>query len=218
MVETRESNSTVESWGPGFIGLMLSVCMYGAALGQSLFYSCHFPDDPILIKVAVSITLALDTIHLYGCVQLYWQVLIVCRRDPSLECSTRLPLGFALAVLVNYIITLIVQCFYAQRVWIMSGGHKIITGLSIIAAFAGFIVGLVCAVSTFHQQTIQYIFTTPLVASSAALGTVCDVIITGSIVYFLRAGRSEQPERKLRGSEFIQQIRRVSINCGLLTW
>ncbi|KAG6376320.1 hypothetical protein JVT61DRAFT_2300 [Boletus reticuloceps] len=42
-----------------------------------------------------------------------------------------------------------------------------------------------------------------LVASSAALGTVCDVIITGSIVYFLRAGRSEQPEWKLYEVSFI---------------
>ncbi|KAI9571362.1 hypothetical protein HD554DRAFT_172174 [Boletus coccyginus] len=164
-------------------------------------------------------TLALDTIHLYGCVQLYWQLLITCRRDPSLECSNRLSVAISLAVLMNYIIIFIVQCFYVQRAWIVTGRHKLVISLAVTTAVAGFIVGLVCSIFTFQQRTVQFIFTTPLTATSSVLSTICDAILTGSIVYFLRAGRSGEPERKFdkRGAGLIQQLRRVIINCGLLT-
>ncbi|KAF8844445.1 hypothetical protein BDN67DRAFT_1000152 [Paxillus ammoniavirescens] len=201
-------------WGPGLIGLTLSAFMYGAGFGQSLFYVHYFPGDRTLLKMAVMITLAMDTVHIYGCAQLYWQLLVVCHHNLSSECQTHLPLPFSLAVILNYFITFTVQCFYVQRVWIISGNHKLITILVVITAIVEFIIGLVCSVQTFQHQTIQYIFTTPLIAYSAIASTICDAIITISVVYFLRAGR---PKVKLRRARFVQQLTKVTINMGLLT-
>ncbi|KIJ69185.1 hypothetical protein HYDPIDRAFT_105780 [Hydnomerulius pinastri MD-312] len=164
--------------------------MYGAGFGQSLFYAYYFPDDRALVKSVVGITIVMDTIHVWGCSQLYWQLLVACRRNFSQDCQTRLPVSFSLAVFLNYCITFIVQCFYAQRVWIVSGRNKLITFLVVVPAVVGLGIGLVCSVKTFQYMTIQYIFTTPLIAYCAVVSTVCDIMITGSIVYFLRAGQS----------------------------
>jgi len=119
-----------------------------------------------------------------------------------------------LAVILNYFITFTVQCFYVQLLWIISGNHKLITILVVSTAIVEFVIGLVCSVQTFRHQTIQYIFTTPLIAYSAIASTICDAIITISVVYFLRAGR---PKVKLRRARFVQQLTRVTINMGLLT-
>ncbi|KIK97515.1 hypothetical protein PAXRUDRAFT_824857 [Paxillus rubicundulus Ve08.2h10] len=84
-------------WGPGLIGHILSSFMYGTGFGQSSFYARHFPDDRTVLKVAVMITLAMDTVHIYGCAQLYWQLLVVGHHNLSSECHTHLPLSFSVS-------------------------------------------------------------------------------------------------------------------------
>ncbi|KAF9227706.1 hypothetical protein BS17DRAFT_856649 [Gyrodon lividus] len=201
-------------WGPGLIG-SFSITTFminrtnthlGLMLSTLRSYS---PEDGELVDlilhgtIKVTATLVMDTVHLYGCVQLYWQLLIVCRRKSSSECQTHLPLNhfnisiealahserknaiwveMKLRVGEDQGLTSL-SSFYVQRVWIISGNHKLITILV-------------------------------LIAYSAVASTICDAIITGSVVYFLRAGR---PKVKLRRAKFMQQLTRVTINMGLLT-
>ncbi|KAF9229969.1 hypothetical protein BU15DRAFT_84241 [Melanogaster broomeanus] len=48
------SNPLVMSaWAPGLIGLAFAGSLYGVALGQSIYYARHFPNDSRLIKFMV---------------------------------------------------------------------------------------------------------------------------------------------------------------------
>ncbi|KAG0708525.1 hypothetical protein DFH29DRAFT_890659 [Suillus ampliporus] len=59
-----------------------------------------------------------DTIHELSLMATYWSILISCRRSTSLDCTTQLPWPMLLGVFLSYWLMFIVQCFYAQRVWI----------------------------------------------------------------------------------------------------
>ncbi|KIJ63096.1 hypothetical protein HYDPIDRAFT_29785 [Hydnomerulius pinastri MD-312] len=41
------------AWGPGTCGFMLSLALFGATLGQSIFYFWYFQDDLKSLKAVV---------------------------------------------------------------------------------------------------------------------------------------------------------------------
>ncbi|KIJ65715.1 hypothetical protein HYDPIDRAFT_110864 [Hydnomerulius pinastri MD-312] len=143
-------------WGPGIIGLVISVAMYGTAVGQSIFYARSFPEDPISTNIA-------DTVHLLGSCYFYWVQLVACHRIKSWSCQTQLP------------------PLYCQRIWIISGKKKHVTVPILVTAVVQLGLG-----SCFIQaKTIAYLFSTPLTAYAAFVSTVCDIFITSAVFKYL---------------------------------
>ncbi|KAI5987840.1 hypothetical protein EDD15DRAFT_2291248, partial [Pisolithus albus] len=103
-------------------------------------------------------------------------------------------------------IPFVVQCFYAWRLWIISGRNVLLVASVIVlsalelVSSLGFIFGL-----TLPGKPLRAVF--------SATGVVADVLITGSVYYYLRQGRSGLK----RTETAIQHVVIVTINMGALT-
>ncbi|KAH7925938.1 hypothetical protein BV22DRAFT_1033439 [Leucogyrophana mollusca] len=116
--------SAALNWGPGLIGLAFSLGMYGVALGQYGFYMHAFPLDPRALKMLVLFVFILDTLQSYGMVAYNWVLLIPRHHNDN---SLVLPWEAPMAAMLSYCTTVVVQSFYAHRLWIISGHNKLIT-------------------------------------------------------------------------------------------
>ncbi|KAF8845164.1 hypothetical protein BDN67DRAFT_548876 [Paxillus ammoniavirescens] len=199
------------AWAPGLIGLAVSAFLYGTALGQSIFYARSFPNDFNVIKLMVLLIFFADTVHLIGSSQYFWYLLISCHRSNSWSCETELSWGAIATVLMSYIITFAVQCFYCHRIWIISGKGKQVTVAIFVTAIGQLGLGAWCSVETIRHGTINFLYSTPLVPCAAAVSTLCDVFITGAVFKYM--WMSELRKR----ASFIQHLAIVFINMGVLT-
>ncbi|KIJ58158.1 hypothetical protein HYDPIDRAFT_119891 [Hydnomerulius pinastri MD-312] len=194
-------------WGPGACGFIISLALFGATLGQSIFYFRCFPDDLKSLRVVVRSHRTMDIGHTYCMAGLYWKFLISCHGVTSFECPVKLP--WYAAVLLSYLISSTVQGFYVHRVWIISGRNILLTGL--IAAIA--IVEFVCTNVAFATWSAPALYSTPWSPRSAGASVICDVLITGSVFFYLRASR-----RGVRRSQnYFRQLTVVFVNMGVLT-
>ncbi|EGO23546.1 hypothetical protein SERLADRAFT_408898 [Serpula lacrymans var. lacrymans S7.9] len=131
-------------WGPGLIGCIIALSLYGVALAQTWFYWRAFPRDGKHLKYLGALTL-------------------------------------------SYFIPFVVQIFYGHRVWIISAKNRLLTA-------------------------------SVLYAGSALSSVICDVFITGSVIFYLREGRSGIRRTVLRTETLVQQIIVMFVNMGVLTW
>ncbi|KAF8134287.1 hypothetical protein EV363DRAFT_1160383 [Boletus edulis] len=195
------------TWAPGLIGRSFSSCslfrnMYGISLAQSAHYVRYFSNDLVSIKLLVRPVLIhiADILHLIGTTETHWSKLVLCHRRDAATCET-------VAVAMNYVITFAVQCFYCQRVWIITRNKCVTTTILLIV-----LLQLALGTCDLKHGTIRFIETTPLIPLAAAVSTICDIIIT--ITIFKHLWRSE-----LRGrSNVLRDLVVIFINMGALTW
>ncbi|EGN97956.1 hypothetical protein SERLA73DRAFT_182760 [Serpula lacrymans var. lacrymans S7.3] len=116
------------------------------------------------------------------------------------------------ALTLSYFIPFVVQIFYGHRVWIISAKNRLLTASVVAAAFVTLVLGLGCNIAgTINGPAV--LFNTPLYAGSALSSVICDVFITGSVIFYLREGRSG-----IRRTEtLVQQIIVMFVNMGVLT-
>ncbi|KAG1807432.1 uncharacterized protein BJ212DRAFT_744211 [Suillus subaureus] len=200
-------NSVELMWGPGVIGFMIATAFYGIAFGQYIFYLRSFPQDSKRLKFFIMMVFCLGTIHEYALIGMYWSILISCRRSTSLECMTKLPWQM-LGVFMACWIVFAVQCFYAHRVWIITEYNRLITGIICafaIAAFGGLIFYTRNPVDLFGKKWCQI---------SAVAGALCDILITGTVWWFLRPARTGNVRSKLN---YLNKLTQIFVNMGLFT-
>ncbi|KAH7928644.1 hypothetical protein BV22DRAFT_196977 [Leucogyrophana mollusca] len=202
------------AWGPSFIGSTLGLGMYGIALGQYGFYLRAFPLDHKALKILVLLIFLMDTLHTYGVISYQWGLFLFCHHNATSACLSVLPWEIFMAVVLGFGITFIVQSFFAHRVWIISGRNSWITAAVSVTALAQFVLGMICAGDVIHTKSVAVLYDSLRTAGTgAALSVVCDILITGSIFFYLRPQRSGI-ERRVVG---IQQLIHVFVNMGLFT-
>ncbi|KAG1727785.1 uncharacterized protein EDB91DRAFT_1163257 [Suillus paluster] len=119
----------------------------------------------------------IDTIHQYSLMGIYWSILVSCRRSTSLECTTQLP------------------CFYAHRVWIITGKNRLITRHDCEITF-----------SLFHTKSAEVLFSTKLSPASTFASAICDIFITGTVWLFM-----------IRSKYYINELMWIFIDMGLFS-
>ncbi|KIK15758.1 hypothetical protein PISMIDRAFT_289060 [Pisolithus microcarpus 441] len=92
-------------------------------------------------------------------------------------------------------IPFVVQSFYAWRLWIISGRNVLLVASVILLSAS------------------EFVSSVGLRAVFSATGVVADMLITGSVYYYLRQGRSGLK----RTETAIQHVVTVTINMGALT-
>ncbi|KIJ68837.1 hypothetical protein HYDPIDRAFT_25089 [Hydnomerulius pinastri MD-312] len=111
---------------------------------------------------------------------------------------------------LEYIIPFIVQCFYAHRLWIMSGRDTILILVVVFLSSSLFVIGLVCS---FKVPVSNNPLRDGLTGAASVLAVACDALITASVYFYLRPRSGVK-----RTQNHIQRIITVTINMGLLTW
>ncbi|KAG6369864.1 hypothetical protein JVT61DRAFT_13425 [Boletus reticuloceps] len=204
--------------------------MYGVSLVQSAYYVWYFSNDLVSIKLLVLLVSSVswlhtsryttdfflfsmaDILHLIGVTESHWNKLVLCHRRDAATCETDLTWGTYVAVPMNYVITFAIQCFYCQRVWIITGNKRGVTATILLIAFVQFALGTCATIETLKYGTIKFLETTPLVPLAAGVSTLCDIVIT--TVVFKHLWRSE-----LRGrSNVLHDLVVIFVNMGALTW
>ncbi|EGO28810.1 hypothetical protein SERLADRAFT_380940 [Serpula lacrymans var. lacrymans S7.9] len=199
-----------QMWAPQLIGCMIASSLYGVALGQSWFYWRAFPRDAMYIKYLVITILVLDTVHTYTTVSIASIYLINGRRDNFP--APYIPWQLNLAGFLVYFTTFTVQSFYALRVWIISARNRPLTAAILLTSSTCLVLGLLC-VALGATSGVNVLYSTPLYACAALVRFVCDILITGSVVFYLREGRTGIK----RTETLTQHIIVVSVNMGLIT-
>ncbi|KAF8139699.1 hypothetical protein EV363DRAFT_306938 [Boletus edulis] len=154
-------------------------------------YIRWFPNERRLQRMAVLGVIILDFLYTAVALEVTWEQLISCRRGISDACaegnSWESFIGISMATLITYS----VQMFYCYRVWIVSGKNRIITGLVATLAGIQLIFGAICSSIMIVTRALDALFTKPYIpALSVGASAMCDIIILGSMVFYLRESRT----------------------------
>jgi len=178
--------------------------MYGISLCQQCYYYRAYPHDKIHQKCLVAVLWGVNTLQLYCLVQQQWVCFVAGHGDPS--AFQLFPWQDMVVFIIMFVVPYVVQCFYASRLWIMSEKNKLITGAVLVLSTNQLVFGL----GMDFDFSVPF---PPLRVAFAGSGVLCDMIITGSVYYYLRPSRTGV--RRLQNH--IQRITTVTINMGVLT-
>ncbi|KIM80975.1 hypothetical protein PILCRDRAFT_821833 [Piloderma croceum F 1598] len=203
-------NIAEELWGPPFVGAIISISLYGVTIAQTIFYYKVFPYDPVHLKWLIGFLFAMDTIHVFCLCSGFWRFFIHGRFNTDLLTET--PWTISTSIIITYIIAFSVQTFFGYRVWRISNGNLIVTGIIGIAALMQIASGMAVAAYIIIAKSMSAIFDNQAGNFELASSVICDITITGSLVYYFRSCRTG-----IKHTEAIlQRLIRVTVNMGLL--
>ncbi|KIK44471.1 hypothetical protein CY34DRAFT_624697 [Suillus luteus UH-Slu-Lm8-n1] len=202
----------VRGWGPGVIGYIFALWLSGLTVGQMVFYLKVYAHDHRGIKAAVVFVFVLDMVHTYCTSALFWRLLVGCRRNTSPECLL-LPREMFAGIFLSSTITVSVQCFYAHRVCIISDKNWKLTGAVVVTALGQYGLGIAVMVSTAVSRSAIVFFACPFDIPYSAASVVCDVLISGSCLFYLRPGRNGVQH----SNNYLQGLLVITLQMGVLT-
>lgn len=199
--------------GPMLIGLLLATFLFGVECVQVYMYFRDFPKDPNYLKFVVTTVWVTDLAH-QGCTMhsAYW-LLIQNFGNPNLMISP-VPLTFVLPILLSAIIVLLVQGFFAHRLWKSTNKTILcsIFGAMVLARFivTSFISGSAVNLQSFTQFLREF---KPLITAAWVSGAGVDILMSASLCYDLHTRRSGFA----RTSRLIDRLIVWCVATGLLT-
>ncbi|KIJ13148.1 hypothetical protein PAXINDRAFT_100845 [Paxillus involutus ATCC 200175] len=227
------STSFALIWAPTLVGYSVALAAYGATVGQVIYYARAFPSDRRPLKILVFSVFMFDSAHtILGTSSLY-TTFIQCRGNTSPGCILYVPRVLPAGLFVIFLVTFMVQAyvpnplegvltyfnsaldsFYAHTVWIISGQNRVITFGVIASTTAQFVLGLMVMGDVARTPTIEVLSSSKYQAYSAFASATCDAIITSSVFYYLRPGRTGF----IRRGNIIKRLNLVFIQMGLLSF
>ncbi|KAG1792797.1 uncharacterized protein HD556DRAFT_1536776 [Suillus plorans] len=208
-------NSIQVMWGPGLIGFIIATVFYGISFGQYMFYLRSFPQDSKRLKLFIMTVFLFETINQFALMAIYWSILISCRRSTSLECTTKFPWQMLLGLFLSFSVIFFVQCFYAYRVWIITGNNHWVTGIICVLATTSFACGMIVSGLGIYTRSPEFLFSSKWSPIASFISALCDFVITVSIWLFMRPARTGNVRRKSRN--YINDMMWVFINMGLFS-
>ncbi|KAF8128682.1 hypothetical protein EV363DRAFT_409989 [Boletus edulis] len=148
-------------WGPGCIGFIVAMFLYGVEISQFVFYLQAFPCDSVTVKLQVYIVAVLDTAHSSTLISGFYHLWITCRANTSPACS------YHVSWIVIVSITLVLLCSKSlDNQWSEHDRYF--------------------CVEVIQRPTNEVLFSTKYTPMSSIASAVCDAIITLSVMYYLR--------------------------------
>ncbi|THH28663.1 hypothetical protein EUX98_g5518 [Antrodiella citrinella] len=179
-----------DTLGATLIGAFLSAGLSGMLTLQIIFYFRIYAVDFSRNRIMVAILWVLDVVHISMACSATWTYLVTNRSDNAI--SDYIPWTIAVTVALTAIITFIVHCFFAHRVYSLSGKKLLLASPIVILAFGRLFAALVSTsqmirLKSFEKFVDQYgwVFTVGL-----SLSVAVDVIITVSLLIILRRSRT----------------------------
>ncbi|KAJ7758487.1 hypothetical protein DFH07DRAFT_449979 [Mycena maculata] len=218
--------SLQSTFGSAFIGLVASAVLYGVTILQTYLYYRNYPEDSKILKWMIAIlwyisiqpsspcymnyASVLDTTHLVLCTVSVYSVLVLNFNNPSFLMTTTWSMNVQTDF--NGLIGLIVECFYARRVWIVSK-NIYLTVIILVLAVIHFGLGIVFTIGSFETKRAQ--FSSLVWVTSVGLGSAAaaDMLIGISLCYYLSRNRTGFK----RTDNLISTLMKYSLTTGFLT-
>ncbi|KAI0316898.1 hypothetical protein OF83DRAFT_1172450 [Amylostereum chailletii] len=168
--------------GALLIGLVLSTAIFGiTCLQVYLYFTEHSAGDGHFLKLFVAFLLALDTLHVALVSLCVYHYTITSFGD--FKALGRATWSLNIQVVIGTLMSLLVQCFFARRVYYLSSKRIVVPSLIVILSLGQLLVGGI--VYVIHA------FGLPLSIAGLSLDLVCDTLIAGSMIFYLLKHRSK---------------------------
>ncbi|KAJ3506816.1 hypothetical protein NLJ89_g6658 [Agrocybe chaxingu] len=203
--------------GAALIGTYLAAVMYGFTILQTYqYFSRYWRKDRTYIYILVITLTILDTLALVFNIHMMWHFLIANYCNPITflfaDWST------LLSILTNAVTGIIVQAFYAYRLWILSDRKHylasiliILFGLGALASCTVYMAYLFKFGTFLHVVRLAYLPTMYYSFSIAA-----DALITFGITYLLLKNHSDGV-RSFKTDNVIRRLIAYTLNAGAIT-
>ncbi|KAH9850071.1 hypothetical protein C2E23DRAFT_837300 [Lenzites betulinus] len=201
------------TFGPMLIGVIVAGIMYGVTCSQTYYYFSRYSDDHWSTKLLVVTVWTADTVHqALISHSIYWYLITEYGNPIALTQVTR---TLVVELFFNYIIGLLVQSFFAARIWKLSEKRPIVVVPILALAITSFVTGITYGVKGASLKTfmdvdlklknLSIIFNTTL--------TACDVTIAVVLCAILHSSRTGFS----KSDTLITKLMVFAVNTGLLT-
>ncbi|KAF8972054.1 hypothetical protein BDZ97DRAFT_1782964 [Flammula alnicola] len=211
VLESNENLGAVE------ITTFLSLILYGVSLSQGYtYFRRSASEDRLTLKLLVSVLLLLETFHSFTvAMAIYYDTVT---RWKTAEANSY-PL--ATSILMETLITLLVQCFFSFRIYRLSGRLSICI-ICCSLALLRCIGGMATCVEDFLDvpnepfNATSYVFRSSwLITSTFAVGGATDVLIAIFMAYYLR--KLASPWNLKSTTYFLNRLILWSLQTGMIT-
>ncbi|KAJ7650011.1 hypothetical protein FB45DRAFT_1075916 [Roridomyces roridus] len=203
---------------PKTLGALLIGGLFASLLGgtvnlQTVSYFRAYQKDRVSVKTLISVIWFLDNLHTAFIWASLWLCLIQNYGQEDLVDS--IPWCIALTVMITAVVTFLVHCFFAHRIFLLSKKNWFITLPVLALTLLRLVAASVSTWEMLHYRSFtlfrihgRWIFTLGLAVSSAV-----DILITVFLVYLFRSNRTESG----RFNYIFDKLIRYGLETGSLT-
>ncbi|KAF8172138.1 hypothetical protein BJ912DRAFT_994335 [Pholiota molesta] len=198
------------------IATFLGLVLFGVSLSQGYTYFLRSAGDPFRLKLFVFILLLMESFHSFTASHTIYYDTVSRYKNPEIN-SYSLSANAATETLI----TVMVQCFFSQRIYRLSEGKLPITIACFGLAILRFVFGLAFSAESVidvHRTPNWVVFVTKfnwLITTTLAVGGSADILIAASMVYYLR--KMVSPGNMKSTTAILNRLVRWSLQTGLLT-
>ncbi|KAF9011548.1 hypothetical protein BDZ89DRAFT_1119160 [Hymenopellis radicata] len=199
-----------DTLGAFLIGFMISTPIYGITCLQATQYFTTYMQDPLLLKSAVAFVWLLETFDQCISSHAVYYYLILRAGDPL--AATHLVWSLLVPAFTNGLAEMVIQFFFAKRVYIMSDNNRLLLALISCLAVAQFALATAVSIIGLRHSTVMTLpsYFDTLTAATFATVAAVDIVITSSLCYFLHIRKTGHA----RTNSVVNKIILVTINNG----
>lgn len=200
------------TFGAMLVGVFISAALWGVTCIQTFIYYTTYHSDGLHLKMIVGFVWVFDTVHQILICHTAYTYLISHFGD--VDFLTVLVDTLVVEVFFTGFVAVLVQCFFAMRVWVLSGKNVIIT-----TVVMSFVLSEFAAVMAYGVQGVKYTKLADLGNLKAlsisvnALAASGDIIIAATLCWLLSRSRTGFK----RSDSMITKMIAFCVNTGLVT-
>ncbi|KAL7284841.1 hypothetical protein ACG7TL_002154 [Trametes sanguinea] len=196
------------------IGFAFSAVLYGITIMQAYVYYRRYPRDDLWLKIFIASLLIIDTLT----TAFAGQGLHTYAVDDYLQPEKLGTIVWSLIVedYLCIVAAVLVQIYFAQRLWILSHGNWMLTGTIAILAVISLATGTWICADMFMAPSISLyatILARVLAAICSGSRALADVLISGGLCYYLHTSRTGLKQ----SNTLIDRLMVYAIQRGLVT-
>ncbi|KAI0316901.1 hypothetical protein OF83DRAFT_1124267 [Amylostereum chailletii] len=177
--------------GAALVGVGVSTAIYGLTwLQVYLYYTEHSGRDGKFLKAFVAVLMVLDTTHVAFLFTFLYHYTVTNYGDLRVLAETTWSLIGQ--VTVGTVMSFMVQCFFARRVYILGKKKIVVPSIIVILSLGQLVVGgILYAIKAF--QVVLFSNAPPdlpYALSALSMDLACDATIAVAMIYYLRKSRA----------------------------
>ncbi|TEB19312.1 hypothetical protein FA13DRAFT_381324 [Coprinellus micaceus] len=196
------------------IGVLIAVYLFGIVTLQCNIYASRFPDDRKIFKCLVVVVWLLELAHTISITYETYTATITYFGHPELYTQFA---GFGVAMLTGGMLTMLVQSFFAWRLWtILFHPWRYIGLAAAILAVLRFAVSIFAGVEAIRTTSITTFAHRyrAMLASLLSVGAAIDVLIAVAMLSFLFTRKKKALDRVAR---LLDRLVGYTVRTGFVT-
>ncbi|KAJ6567329.1 hypothetical protein DFH09DRAFT_1314442 [Mycena vulgaris] len=191
--------------GATLIGLFLSSVFYGVTLLQTYqYYSKYAHEDSWYLLILVGVLTTLDSFAVISNMQSCYFYLIT--NFANLLAILHIDWSLTFSVISTACVGFLVQCFYAYRVWILSGRKVLAPAVIVVLGLTSFVMAMSLM---FNNGSLLYILTITWISTTSLGGCLAVNILIAGTMPIIGLDRTDHILQEL--------VIIYTINTGLIT-